>query len=321
MKLSDDKTKDTLLKAGAVGALLFYLNKLNEDRKKDNAETNIANTPAAAQAATIKTLLRPGGYMWMRHIFGLKIDEIMRVAEQITDLNAVKTEYENLLIDEKASFHDDLQSSLGPELYQKFLSLGTKGKTGSWYYKKESKQDVPANMWVVTKASANIRKTPVLQHRVLINDNIVKTVAKGRIVGSSTGKFAYDEVNKVLFIEFWTLSKKDKKRLTYFVAKSQIEFYGKVELAARQKKEGNLPFELLEGIEGIDQQQEVVTTSSAPIFNEKFEQVGIAPKNTTIGFPIMTLNTGKGKHIQIKTVQGLVRWISADLAEIRDRQF
>lgn len=322
MKFSDDKTKDALYKVGAVVALYFIIDRYDTQTKKNIADEDIANIPAASQASAIKTLLRPYGAMWMRYIVGINVDGIMQVATQITDLNAVGEYYKKLLGDDKASMNDDIELVIGPELHQKFLSLATKGKTGSWFYKKED-SNVPANMWVVTKASANIRRTPQLQSKYLLNDNIVKTVPKGTVVGGSTGKFAYDEANKVLFIEFWTLTSKQNKRATYFVAKSQVEFLGKKELADREKKESKLPLEVIEGIGLIPQEnsQEVLTTGRAIIYNEKFKQVGIAPEGTIIGFPLMTLKTAKGNYIQVKTVQGFLRWVHADQAQIRERRF
>jgi hypothetical protein len=322
MKFSDDKTKDTLLKAGGLVALYFIVNKFDSQHKKDIADEDMANNPAASQAAAIKTLLRPYGAMWMRFIVGVNVDEIMRVAGQISNLNEVNDYYKKLIGDDNGSINDDLELCLGPELHQKFLSLATKGKTGSWYYTKES-TNVPANYWVITKSDTNVRRTPIMQSRLFLNDNIVKTVPRDKILGASTGKFAYDEANKVLFIEFWTLLKAENKRVTYFVAKSQVELVSNAEKLAREKKQGKINLEIIEGFLGSTGEfsQEVVSTSQAIIYDEKFNKVSLAPANTIIGFPLMTLNTGKGKHIQVKTVQGLLRWVNADQAQIRERKF
>lgn len=322
MNTLDDKTKKRLFQAGAVVALYFWAKRQDDQNKKDMADAALADNPAAAQAAAIKTMLRPYGYMWMRWITigGVDYAGIMRTAEQITDLNAVVREYQKFVGDGEPSMHDDLELCIGAEGHQKFLALATKGKTGTWYYAKES-TNVPVNHWVITKADTNVRRTPQLINRLSFNGNIVKTVVKGKILGATTGKFAYDEPNKVLFIEFKTIVAKTGKWQTYFAAKSQVELVSNADKLAKEKKEGKINLEVIEGIGGIDQQQEVVTTRSAIIFNEKFERVGTAPVNTIIGFPLMTLDTGRGKHIQIKTVQGLLRWVRADQAQIRERRF
>jgi len=322
MNTLDDKTKKRLFQAGVVVALYFWAKQADNKNKKDMADAALADNPAASQAAAIKAALRPYGYMWMRWftIGGVDYDRIMKTAEQITDLNAVVREYQKFVGDNEPSMHDDLETCIGVEGHQKFLALATKGKTGNWYYAKES-TNVPANFWVITKADTNVRRTPQLIHKLYINDNIVKTVAKGKILGATTGKFAYDEPNKVLFIEFWTIVAKTGKRQTYFAAKSQVELISNPDKLAREKKEGKINLEVIEGLSGNDNQQEVVTTGSATIFNEKFEQVGTAPANTILGFPLMTLDTGRGKHIQFKTVQGLLRWVRADQAQIRERRF
>lgn len=319
MNAPDDNTKKRLFQAGVVVALYFWAKRADDRNKKDMAEADLANDASASQAAAIKTLLRPYGYMFMRHLVGINVDEIMRVAGQIEDLNKVVRQYQKFVGDNEPSLHDDMELCLGPELHQKFLSLATKGKTGSWYYAKES-TNVPANYWLVTKADTNVRRTPILQHRAYLNDNIVKTVPKGKILGATTGKFAYDEANKVLFIEFWTLLQKENKRVSYFVAKSQVDLLSNAEKLAREKTEGKLTLELIEGLEGVQNSQEVIATRPLILYNEKFQQVGTAQKNTTLGFPLMVLDTGKGKHIQIKTVQGLLRWVKADHALIRERR-
>lgn len=324
MKFSDDKTKDALLKAGAVVVLYFVVSSYDTQNKKDMADEDIATNQAASQASAIKTLLRPYGAMWLRHFVGINVEGIMKIAEQITDLNAVGQYYKKLVGDDNASLNDDLELCIGAEQHQKFLALATKGKTGQWYYAPKS-TNVPANYWVITKADTNIRRTPVAQHRLYLKDNIVKTVPKGMLLGATTGKFAYDEANKVLFIEFWTLVRATGKRATYFVAKSQVELISNADKLAREKKEGKINLQIIEGISGTipitEQTQEVVTIYETAIYNEKFNPVGKVAKNTIVGFPLMTLNTNKGQYIQIKTVQGLIRWIDAGQAQIRERQF
>ncbi len=160
-----------------------------------------------------------------------------------------------------------------------------------------------------------------LESKYSIGNNIAKLVPKGFKLGASTGKFAYDEKNKVLFIEFWTFTKAGKKK-TYYVAKSQIEFVTKEELAKREKQ-SKIPLQVIEGLGQItgEQKQEVISTDTALIYDEKFNQIGLTPKDTIVGFPIMTLITGKGSFVQFQTVQGAKRWIREDVARIQERRF
>ncbi|HWY10521.1 MAG TPA: hypothetical protein VN026_04295, partial [Bacteroidia bacterium] len=221
---------------------------------------------------------------------------------------------------------EELQAGLSPEEYQKFLSLVSKGKTGSWYYADKKPDKVPANNWVITTAPANVRSSPKNIHYLRIWDsNIVKkAVPKGMILGVSTGKFKYDEAGKVLYIEFYTFTLKHGKQ-NYFVAKSQIELVPDAEKKKREKQ-GKIPLQVLEGIlgeedapeENISSERIVVTNGTATIFNEKFEKTGTAPKNVILGYPVMILDAGDRKYIKVKTIQGLLRWISADMATIRD---
>ncbi len=321
MKLSDDKTKDTLLKAGAVVALFLLANRADARTKKKLTEEEIANDPSAAQASTLHSLLRPYGGMWIgRWFVGFDVAGMMQVAKEIKDLNSVVSYYQKLVGEKEPSLHDDLKLCIGPDLYQKFLSLATQGKTGSWFYAKES-QNVPANRWVLTTAQANVRRTPVVMSRYTLGSNVVKTVEKGLLLGATTGKYAYDEKNKVLFIEFWTLKKDSNKRATYFVAKSQIELLTKEQYETRQKREGKFQLQILEGVATTSEipTQEVITTAQAEILDEKFRPISSVKPNTIIGFPLLTLDTGRGKHIQIKTIQGLIRWVSQSQAIIRER--
>lgn len=311
MKFSQDENKDLLIKAGLSLGAYFVLKELYIKMVKGNTEQQMDTNPASVQAAAMIAAFNPSGFAWLRAVDGTKVDAIMTLAPQINNLDEVSARYSALT--EGRNLYDDLEAELSADDLQKFYSLASKGKTGSWYYAKES-TNVPANYWVFTSSDANVRKAPVKAR-----NNVVKLVTKGKILGATTGKFAYDEKNRILFIEFWTLMQKENKRVTYFVAKSQVELVSNADKLARDKKQGKTPLELIEGIGGIDQKQEVVTTSSAMIYDEKFKQVGIVAKNTIVGFPLMTLDTGKGKHIQLKTVQGLIRWLRADQAQIRDR--
>lgn len=318
MKLSQNIKIDALMKVGLSVALFIMGKKVLAKQKKQSGEADMDTNDAAGQAASLKQAMNPSGYRWMKNFDGTDKDAIWRIAPQITNLDDVNSHYKKIA--EEDSLYDDLQSSLSPDEYQKFLSLGTKGKVGSYYYAPKSDK-VPFNQWVITTAEANVRRTAKLESKYTVKNNIAKLAPKGHKLGASTGKFAYDEKNKVLFIEFWTFTKAGKKK-TYFVAKSQIEFVTQAELAKREKQ-SKIPLQVIEGLGAVgnEHKQEVISTDTALIYDEKFNQIGLTPKDTIVGFPIMTLNTGRGTFIQFQTVQGAKRWIRDDAAIIRERRF
>lgn len=313
-KFHSNEDKDLLIKAGAGLVLLWLGNKLLKNLKKDGTESRVESDPSVGQAQSLRQAMNPSGNEWMRKFDGTTTEAIFSVAREITDIEAVRKAYKNLY---NTSLYEDLQGELSASDYQKFLSLATKGKAGSQNYAPK-RSDIKPNYWVITTADANIRKTPVKESKYNPFNNILKVVSKGKIVGATTGKFVYDEANDVVFIEFWTYTTKKEKK-TFYVAKSQVELVEHKEKLNREKQ-GKIPLEVLEGIEHIESNtHEVISVVQAEIYTENFQQVGTAPKGVIIGFPIMTLDTGKGKYIKVKTVQGLLRWIKAEKAVIKER--
>lgn len=308
-----------------LGALiLLYLgNKVVSAIRKNVSDNQMDASPEAGQAVTLRQAINPSGNWWMRRLDGTNKEAIFSIAGDIKDMDKVKNHFKAQT--EGGDLYEELQAALSPDEYQKFLSLASKGKTGSWYYADKQPDKVPANNWVITKLPANVRSSPENIHYLRIwNENIVKkAVPKGMILGISTGKFKYDEANKVLFVEFYTFTVKHGKQ-TYYVAKSQIELIPDAEKKKRELQ-SKIPLQVIEGVfENTDSQDNtispkiVVATSTTSVFNENFEKIGIVKRNVIMGFPVMELNTGKGTYIKIKTIQGLLRWISADEATIRD---
>jgi hypothetical protein len=307
---------------GAV-ILLYLGNKMISAIRKNASDNQMDTSPEAGQAVTLRQAINPSGNWWMRRFDGTDKEAIWSIAGDIKDMDKVKNHFKAQT--EGGDLYEELQAALSPDEYQKFLSLASKGKTGSWYYADKQPDKVPANNWVITKLPANVRSSPENIHYLRIwNENIVKkAVPKGMILGISTGKFKYDEANKVLFVEFYTFTVKHGKQI-YYVAKSQVEL---VPDAEKKKKElqSKIPLQVIEGVFESTEPQEstrslkiVITTDPCYVFNENFEKMGIVRRNVTIGYPIMTLDTGKEKYIKVKTIQGLLRWISADSATVRD---
>lgn len=313
-KLHTDPNKDLLIKAGAGLVLVWLGNKILKNLKKDQTESQVENDPTVGQAQSLRQAMNPSGNEWMRKMDGTNTKAIFTIAKDIDDIESVRKSYKNLF---NTSLYEDLQGELSATDYQKFLSLATKGKAGSHNYAPK-REDIPANNWVITKAQTNIRKTPVKESKYFPGNNILKLVELGKLLGITTGKFVFDEKHDVVFVEFWTYNTKKEKK-TYYVAKSQVELISNDEKKNRETKE-KIPLEVLKGIDDDSSpQQEVISSEEIEIYNEYFKHVATAPKGIIIGFPIMTLDTGKGTYIKVKTVQGLLRWVKAEKAVIKNR--
>lgn len=302
-------TTDKLIKLGAAVALFFIGKKMLANKAQDNADGQIDNNPAAGQARALNAAMNPSGFDWMRTFDGTSKDAIYAIAPQITNLDGVKDFYKAQT--QGRVLHEDLINELGAEGYDQFLSLATKGKSGSVKYS-TVRTDIPANLWIVTSADANIRRTAKKESKLLPNNNIVKVVSKNKSIGITTGKYAYDASNDVTFIEFFTIGVKDKAKHYFYVAKSQVVLLNKAEKEKREKTE-KIPFEILAGLSGnTDEQQiQIVTIRPTMVYDEQFKSLQIIPKHIIIGFPLLTLDTGKGQFIKVQTVQGTIRWIKA----------
>lgn len=298
---------DKLIKIGAGIALFIIGKKMLKNKAEDSADSQIDKKPSAGQARALNAAMNPSGVDWMRTFDTTNTDAIYSIAPQITSLDEVKDFYKAQT--QGRVLHEDLINELGAEGYDKFLALATKGKSGSPKYS-TTRTDIPANLWVVTSLDANIRKTAKKISPYAPDSNILKLVPKGKSIGITTGKYAYDEPNDVTFIEFFTLGVKDSIKHYFYVAKSQVELLNKAQKDAREKT-GKLPYEVLAG--AMDEAQtQIVSTRSTMIFSEDFKPINTIPANLIIGFPIMNLNTGKGTFIKIQTVQGLIRWVKQE---------
>lgn len=310
-----------LAKAAIVVGLFFVGKKLIKDAAKNSADQSLDTNPSAGQARSLNAAMNPSGVSWMRSFDGTDDDTIYSIGEQITDLDKVQDFYKAQT--SGRILFDDLTSEIGADGLQKFLALASKGKTGDKKFAKV-RTDIPTNKWVITTADANIRKTPKKESNLLPFNNIVRTVPKGRAIGVSTGKFAFDEPNNVTFIEFFTLAAKagTNAKVYFYVAKSQVEFLTIAERNEREKKTGTITMEILAGIEPISEsmQTQAVSVRAAIVYDENLKELLIAPRNIIIGFPMMTLNTGKGIFIKIQTVEGKIRWVESKDVRIENRE-
>jgi hypothetical protein len=288
--------------------MYITLKKMLASKAEDNADSQIDTNPAAGQARALNAAMNPSGNNWMRDFDFNNPNAIYETAKQITNLDAVMNFY-NAQTGRK--LHEDLTSEIGAEGYNKFLALATKGKSGDIKYSLV-RGDIPANRWIVTTAEANVRRTPKKDPF-----NIVKLVPKGKSIGITTGKYVYDEFANVTFIEFFSLDIKTNTKKYFFVAKSQVELLTKAEKDKREKVE-KLPFEVLTGA-NEKAALLLVSIRATTVYNEAFTPITTIPPNIIIGFPLLTLDTGKGKYIKVKTIQNSTRWVKAQDVTLQNR--
>lgn len=311
-----DGTGDKLIKVGVLVAVFFIGRKLLKNAAQDSADSQIDTDPAAGQARALNAAMNPSGVDWMRTFDTTNTQAIYDIAPQITSLDKVKDFYKAQT--KGRILHEDLIKELGAEGYNKFLALATKGKSGSVKYS-PVRNDIPANKWVITKAQANVRSSPVFLNKYMPVSNVVKLVPSGKALGVTTGKFAYDENSDVTFIEFYTLGTKKAGKHYFYVANSQVELISAAEKAKREKT-AKIPLEILAGLSGTDQiSTQVVSKHAMQVYDEILKPVAIIQKNIIIGFPLLTLDTGKGKRIKLQTVQGIIRWVNAEDVRIENR--
>lgn len=311
-----DGTVDKLIKAGVLVVAFFVGKKLLAKAAQNSADDQIDTDPAAGQARALNAAMNPSGIDWMRTFDTTNTQAIYDIAPQITALDKVKDFYKAQT--QGRVLHEDLIKELGADGYNKFLALATKGKGGSVKYA-TVRNDIPPNKWVITKAETNVRKTPKKESKYFPNNNIVKLVPSGKALGVTTGKFAYDEPNDVTFIEFYTLGAKVAGKHFFYVANSQVELITSTEKAKREKT-AKIPLEILAGISDTGTlTSQAVSIRQMQVYDEYYNPVSVIPKNIIIGFPIVTLDTGKGKRIKLQTVQGIIRWVNAADVRIENR--
>lgn len=311
-----DGTVDKLIKAGVLVVAFFVGKKMLKNAARDSADSQIDTDLAAGQARALNAAMNPSGIDWMRTFDTTDTKAIYDIAPQISDLDKVRDYYKAQT--QGRILHEDLIKELGAEGYNKFLALSTKGKTGSIKYAPK-RPDISKDHWVITKSETNVRKTPRKESKYFPNNNILKLVAQGKALGVSTGKFAYDEPNDTTFIEFYTLGTKAAGKHFFWVANSQVELITKEEKAKREKT-NKIPLELLAGLsEGHQSKVVVVSNTLMQVYDEYYKPIATIDRNLIIGFPLLTLDTGKGKRIKVQTVQGLFRWVNANDIRIEER--
>ena len=321
-----EKIKILLLKVGLglaiAGGASYGIYKLYENHKKTEAEKKVLSSPEVAQAMALYSAMNPSGVAWMKSFDGTNTAMVFQTASEITDLEAVKTEYDNLY---HSDLLDDLRAELSPEDNTKFLNTlkynpnTVENKGGSGKSGKGSKIGLGKAI-IVSTAKANLRKAPKDISHWSLHSNIIKNADKGMFLGGSTGKTAFDNNGAsdtgTLYLEIKSVAMDTKKAIFFWVAASQVKAISKAEYDSTsppllQLKEK----ETLSGIE--DLQNQVIAHYAAPIMDDKFQLVALAKPMQTLGCEIMRLNTGKGtEYVKFLSPQQKEYWVNKKYIQI-----
>ena len=315
----------TLLKVGIgaaiIGGTTYGLYKLYEHHVKTNAEKDVLKKPEVQQAETLRAALFRSGIDWALHFGTSNNDAVMSIASSITDFDAVQAEYKNLY---SSDLQDDLREKLGAEGLQKFLNTlnynpNTVENKGNGKSGKGKTIGLPAHSIVVTKAKANIRRTPKDTSRWSLHSNIIQLVEQGTFLGESTGKTAFDNNGAsdtgTLYVEIRTVALDTRKAVFFWVAASQVKAITYAEYKATEPPLVHVQEkDTLNGI--ADLQKHIVTRLPAPIMNSDFKPVAIAKPMQSLGYEIMSLNTGAEEYIKFLSEGQKEYWVNKKFVQI-----
>lgn len=280
----------------------YFANNANEKRYiKDDKD--FASNPAKGQAAALRAAMNPSGEAKLFDMDGQNKTAIMNIATEITDLQAVIDAYTDRF---KGSLMHDLEIEIGAEEQQRFIALaGGAAKVPNTNYD-SIKTGVPAFNMVRTTKPANARSTPK-KPGIFDHGNILKEFDPYNIIGSTTGKTQYDAANDIIFVEVKVANKK-KQMVTFWVAKSQVEFISPSEYPKRKAAGEHFTLQQFDGL-GCTPSPELATKGQAIIYNENFEPVNKTPKNSRLGVPAMFLKLNDRLFIRFLSVDGVRCWV------------
>jgi len=303
-----DKVTNLAIGAVLLGVAWWGGKKIIQNIRKNSTEKKLADSLEVQQATALRNAMNPSGISWMMNIDTTDDAAILQTAKEIKDLKTVQEAYRKLYND---SLIDDLKSEMKPDNYTQFLHIiGLSSGTV------KLSVDVSKNRMVVSKSNVNIRKTPSAYgtpttDKLLIfkKSNIITTVPPNRTIGYTTGETKRDTDNNVIFLEVKKVAADTGKTITVWVAASQVKTLTPEEWK-KEKYSGVVINEKdLAGIGLI--QEELLTLSQTPIYNEQFKFIKQAPKGIILGYPIMELNDNKGNvYIKFTTIQDKERWVN-----------
>ena len=323
-----EKIAKGILLAGGIYITYRVGKKIIAELNKDAAQNAADDSPEVRQAIALRSAVNPSGVSFLKSLDTTNVSLVFDTAKTITNLDSVIKAYKNLYTD---NLLDDLQGDLSGEEFQKFLNLVSSNQK-----KTTTGGSAPAVVYakkgslVIAKKDVTLRTSPDASnhgsfYEMFSNKNIIRVAKAGEFLGYATGRQQFDEVNNVKFIEVAYLingakapaamKPKDKQRVSYWVTSSMLyvdifEFYkpmfdayvGSNKYTSWMKPDGYFT------LKGLPMPR-VITTSLAPILDEKLQPFIYVKSNTILGILEVTIDTGSSKYIQFRTIDNTLRWV------------
>lgn len=323
---------NTVVKLGLIGGGLFLLwrwfNNRGDENRASRSDKDITTNPGVGQAQLLRIAMNPSGSALLFDTDGTNKDAILKLATQIKDLDAVVEAYKARY---KGSLLKHLEVELGTSDYARFLALAGGGNNTGYNYE-VVKQGVEKGQWMRATKTAYIRSSPKKDNGIFTTEdlllkalnplnvfdkskrigNILTQAKQGEMVGWTTGKTGYDEIHDIIFLEGQTLNKK-KQRVSFWVAKSQVEFISKEEVQKRKDKGEKFKLTELAGLPLI----RLYAKAATEVLNESFEKVKTASPGTYLGTPTLELFLMGSRFIQFVNDQGVVYWTLTEKTQLK----
>lgn len=326
---------NTVIKLGLIGGGLFLLwrwfNNGADERRASRSDKDITTNPGVGQAQLLRIAMNPSGTALLFDTDGTNKDAILKLATQIKDLDKVVEAYKERY---KGSLLKHLEVELGTSDYARFLALAGGGNSTGYNYE-VVKQGVTSGQWVRATKAAYIRSSPKKDNGIYTTEdlllkafnplnildkskrigNILTQAKKGEMVGWTTGKTGYDEAHDIIFIEAQSLDKK-KQRVSFWVAKSQVEFISQDEVKKRKDKGEKFKLTELAGLPVI----QLYTRKAADLLDESFKRVKSIAAGVYLGTPTLELYLLGNRFIQFADQHGNIYWTLSSDTQLKKTQ-
>lgn len=298
-------TLKLLVKVGVAAFVYYKAKQLYEDYQKQKGEETI-NTPEGQIALQLKNifantpvddaayrramqLVTPANETAVRDSYKLQTgrllseDEAAHINTHVQETAAKQYKINSTPGSLISIVNDTIKFNVGPGSYIRFQP-GQKTPVGMYYTAEDIAKDKPAP--VTMPPNSKLWKVSNVK---LVDVNGVQLRKDWKAV------FAF--INPL-----WLAARTHKQ-----FAAVQIDVSGNGKtfmwINATDMRTWDKP---LKGIE----EYLVITIKSTNILSEKFEVIKSIPKGVALGKLLMSLQTPKGTFIQIKTIQGLIRWVN-----------
>lgn len=311
-------TTDLLVKAG-IGVGLFYVGRsIYRDWKKSQGEDEI-NTPEGQIAQQLKNifnsfpvddaayrrvmqLVNPGNDNKVRDIYKLLTgrflsdDEAAHIEESTQETQAKQYKINSTPGSLISIVNDKIRFNVGPGSLVRFAPGQT---TGIQLYL--NPEDIATGASPVAVMPPNSKYWKVSQVRLVPIEGL-----------------AMRKDWKILFAPIIPLFAAVRTRKEYAAVQIDLSAGQGKTFAWANATDFRMP-KSLGGVQNDRPLLEVIAATQATVLNERFAPVGNAPKGVILGDLVMTLNTGTKYFSQIRTVQGLIRWVETEKVVMKEK--